>query len=65
VVNSSRGGGSKDTWVLAAAVGARPSDPAMRRTVTRQDASPVSGLPPEPGPVERQLAQQQQDGPPC
>ena len=65
VVNSSRGGGSKDTWVLAAAVGPRRADPVVRRAAARQDSPPVSGLPPDPGPVQRQLAQQQQDGSPC
>ena len=70
VVNSSRGGGSKDTWVLAAAAGRRRIDPVVRRAGDRQDGAPVSGLPPEPGPVQRQLAQQQQqqqqqDGPGC
>jgi uncharacterized circularly permuted ATP-grasp superfamily protein len=57
VVNSSRGGGSKDTWVVAGAGAARPRPAA---------APPALGLPqatalrPDPGPALAQAAQQQQ-----
>jgi hypothetical protein len=55
VVNSSQGGGSKDTWVLTS----RPGPPAT-------DAAPevlAGTLPaqaPDPGPVTEQAQQQQQ-----
>ncbi len=59
VVNSSQGGGSKDTWVLA------PSGEARERLAARQRQSHITVWtePPEPGPVlssESQQAQQQQ-----
>ena len=60
VVNSSQGGGSKDTWVLAAAGQPRarvraPSPPVPQPLPF--DASPL-----DPGPVAVQAAQQQQTG---
>ena len=65
VVNSSQGGGSKDTWVLADPHASRPlraSRPAMPRTV----APAVASAPLDPGPAVAQAAQQQQaGGPPC
>jgi uncharacterized circularly permuted ATP-grasp superfamily protein len=64
IVNSSRGGGSKDTWVLA-----RPSDPDDEGEVA-PSASPVSGIAQSAGPaldidsgdvhVQEQEQQQQQ-----
>ena len=59
VVNSSQGGGSKDTWVLA------PSGEARERLAARhrQGQIPVWTEPPDPGPANRdegQQAQQQQ-----
>ena len=70
VVNSSQGGGSKDTWVLAdpnvtsfvAADRAAAAGPLAQATRV-QDA-----LPPEPGPLDgmgQQAQQQQQAGPSC
>jgi uncharacterized circularly permuted ATP-grasp superfamily protein len=59
VVNSSQGGGSKDTWVLAPEpVAAEPRRPSVRR------APPPAGLTPDAGPLEPQ-AQQQQQVQPC
>jgi uncharacterized circularly permuted ATP-grasp superfamily protein len=59
VVNSSRGGGSKDTWVLA---GAGDRAPALAGDTRRQaaGAAPRQGQPPAPGPPVAQAAQQQQ-----
>jgi uncharacterized circularly permuted ATP-grasp superfamily protein len=60
VVNSSQGGGSKDTWVLADPGAARPTRPA-RRAAPRVMAPPTTllgGL--DPGPAVAQAAQQQQ-----
>ena len=60
VVNSSQGGGSKDTWVLTS----RPRPPAV-------DAAPdllAGTLPaqaPDPGPATEQAQQQQQQGRRC
>jgi uncharacterized circularly permuted ATP-grasp superfamily protein len=61
VVNSSQGGGSKDTWVLA------PSGGARERLASRQRLPwpAVWAEPPEPGPsgrIEQQQQQQQQQG---
>ena len=58
VVNSSQGGGSKDTWVLAEPGGARASRP--RRLPTAPLAPPEPGNPLDPGPAVPQAAQQQQ-----
>jgi len=66
VVNSSQGGGSKDTWVLA------PSGEARERLAARQRSGGAAMIwtePPDPGPVGRvegqqaQQQQQQQQGP--
>ena len=56
VVNSSQGGGSKDTWVLAPS-GTRPPRPSnpVRLDITERAPSP----PPDPGPVAAQADQQQ------
>jgi uncharacterized circularly permuted ATP-grasp superfamily protein len=59
VVNSSQGGGSKDTWVLADPATARLGRPA--RAATRAVAmAPAAGAPLDPGPAVAQAAQQQQ-----
>jgi uncharacterized circularly permuted ATP-grasp superfamily protein len=64
VVNSSQGGGSKDTWVLVAA-----TDPA--EVAESVDSAPAAAIPsprrPDPGPdyAEQQQQQQQQGVPPC
>lgn len=64
VVNSSRGGGSKDTWVLSSRVGAEPSGPEVG-----SEGAPRFGLPPEPGPLSveptEQRHQQQQGASRC
>lgn len=61
VVNSSQGGGSKDTWVLAAD---RPWAPPAPAAASGDGASPVHPLlaatPPDPGPEGDLAAQQQQ-----
>ena len=57
VVNSSQGGGSKDTWVLADPSANRAPPARPRRAVVL----PVtSGAPLAPGPAIAQAAQQQQ-----
>jgi len=62
IVNSSRGGGSKDTWVLAGPGLSTPPTPAPPRV-------PLSAAPPSSGPAipsrSAQLEQQQQAGPSC
>lgn len=65
VVNSSRGGGSKDTWVIAGS--GRSTAPTPRQQVTLQ---PRQGNPQSTGPAMddvtlQQDQQQQQQGPPC
>jgi uncharacterized circularly permuted ATP-grasp superfamily protein len=75
VVNSSQGGGSKDTWVTVGGGQGRipavrsPADPTrLAGTAGRAPATaPTAGLRPEPGPWEdperrQQQQQQQQDG---
>lgn len=62
VVNSSRGGGSKDTWVVTEREARQPQpDPPVSTT--------MSGLRMDPGPnldtETQQQQQQQQQGPPC
>ncbi|MBO0729085.1 MAG: circularly permuted type 2 ATP-grasp protein [Acidimicrobiaceae bacterium] len=63
VVNSSQGGGSKDTWVLSG-----PGRPRTRAVAAERLASDVWTRPPEPGPqlqsslaTQQQQQQQQQD----
>ena len=57
VVNSSRGGGSKDTWVVAGAGAVRPRAAAAAAPAALE---PPSALRPDPGPALAQAAQQQQ-----
>lgn len=60
VVNSSQGGGSKDTWVLAPTGKARERlAVSARRDFERFNARPSLGAP-EPGPLADMTAQQQQ-----
>ena len=57
VVNSSQGGGSKDTWVLAPSSSRPPATAgAVRVDLSERPPAP----PPDPGPVEAQADQQQQ-----
>jgi uncharacterized circularly permuted ATP-grasp superfamily protein len=58
VVNSSQGGGSKDTWVLAGA-GGRTPEPVRARPRAAVVTRPVD-LRPEAGPNRSQAGQQQQ-----
>jgi uncharacterized circularly permuted ATP-grasp superfamily protein len=65
VVNSSQGGGSKDTWVVAD--GDRRMEPEPEIVVPRRTAAvppavspPFTGTAPDPGPQEAQGDQQQQ-----
>jgi len=61
IVNSSRGGGSKDTWVLgdpAPDSAARAAAGDMRRT--GQTSSPPRGRQPDVGPVDGQPGEEQQ-----
>jgi uncharacterized circularly permuted ATP-grasp superfamily protein len=65
VVNSSQGGGSKDTWVLA-----DPDAIAHEREINdRPLPPPIAGLAPDPGPAgpgaSQQQQQQQQGSTPC
>jgi uncharacterized circularly permuted ATP-grasp superfamily protein len=57
VVNSSQGGGSKDTWVLA---GTAPAPTDLGATGVAAPAPPPFGTPPDPGPAGAATAQQQQ-----
>jgi len=61
VVNSSQGGGSKDTWVLTSR-SARP--PRTDRPLVHPAAAVLAG-PPDPGPLTDQQGQQQQSRSPC
>jgi uncharacterized circularly permuted ATP-grasp superfamily protein len=54
VVNSSQGGGSKDTWVIAAEGGERPAPPTPVAV-----GAQVHGLPPEIAPNDQSTAAQQ------
>ncbi len=60
VVNSSQGGGSKDTWVLAAPGQARTPAPSPPPPPPAPQPLPFDVAPPNPGPVMAQAAQQQQ-----
>ena len=64
VVNSSQGGGSKDTWVLAEPGAARPVYQA-RPAAPRVLAPAAASSPLDPGPAVAQAAQQQQQGSGC
>ena len=57
VVNSSQGGGSKDTWVLSAA-GLRATEPLSPPTAAAAPQA-APGMRPDPGPSVTQEAQQQ------
>jgi hypothetical protein len=60
VVNSSQGGGSKDTWVLTSqAPHVSPKDHAPF------PASALQANAPDRGPLDAQQEQQQQSGPAC
>ncbi len=59
VVNSSQGGGSKDTWVLAEPGGAR-AQPRPKPAAPRVLAPAAASSPLDPGPAVAQAAQQQQ-----
>jgi uncharacterized circularly permuted ATP-grasp superfamily protein len=50
VVNSSQGGGSKDTWVLADSSDAPEPGPDVERRPTAVMTSPPVSAPPAPGP---------------
>jgi uncharacterized circularly permuted ATP-grasp superfamily protein len=70
VVNSSQGGGSKDTWVLAD--GHRQTQQQRAQAGDRWPAPVEQGMPIDPGPSQSQAQQQQQavgppdeEGPPC
>jgi uncharacterized circularly permuted ATP-grasp superfamily protein len=58
VVNSSQGGGSKDTWILAGS-GGRAPDPVRRRPRVGTPSRPPD-LRPDPGPQPSPSGQQQQ-----
>ena len=60
VVNSSQGGGSKDTWVLTS----RPARPAAPDAPLELLPAAVPADAPDPGPASEQQPQQQQQGPP-
>ncbi|WP_043643350.1 circularly permuted type 2 ATP-grasp protein [Nocardioides alkalitolerans] len=64
IVNSSRGGGSKDTWVLAGPGGGQRR-PAPSRPAPSSTAPPVAGpaIAALTGPAEQEQQQQQQQGP--
>jgi uncharacterized circularly permuted ATP-grasp superfamily protein len=61
VVNSSQGGGSKDTWVLTS----RPARPVDRDGPLELLPGALQAEAPDPGPHAEQGQQQQQAGPPC
>jgi uncharacterized circularly permuted ATP-grasp superfamily protein len=68
VVNSSQGGGSKDTWVLAPAGQARRAAAMSSVPVAPPPPSPAipfAPAPPDPWPSLAQAAQQQQGGGRC
>jgi len=67
VVNSSQGGGSKDTWVLAGGLPAAPDPEALwpvDAVASDQFGWPTEQAPTDSG-VEGQQEQQQQQGAPC
>jgi uncharacterized circularly permuted ATP-grasp superfamily protein len=61
VVNSSQGGGSKDTWVLTT----RPEPSPEPEWVAPFPTATVPAQAPDAGPTTGQQEQQQQSGPPC
>ena len=61
VVNSSQGGGSKDTWVLTS----RPDRPPAAETPLELMPAAVPADAPDPGPGTEQQPQQQQQAGPC
>jgi hypothetical protein len=61
VVNSSQGGGSKDTWVLTSRPARQePAEPPLDLVAA---ALPADA--PDPGPATEQAQQQQQQAGPC
>jgi len=60
VVNSSQGGGSKDTWVLAAERAWSPPPSAGLPSQATRHREPIAAEPPELGPGEGMEDQQQQ-----
>ncbi len=64
VVNSSQGGGSKDTWVLADpfATSLRPDRPPAPPVQLSMAPRDENAQPPQPGPAAGQQQQQQQSG---
>ena len=56
IVNSSQGGGSKDTWILGAADHGREASPPPRRTTP---PPPMTSAAPTLGPLPEQDSQQQ------
>jgi uncharacterized circularly permuted ATP-grasp superfamily protein len=61
VVNSSQGGGSKDTWVLEAAVGSRTAVPTpVESRPSARPAEPPAGVPRATNPDDVAANQQQQ-----
>lgn len=70
VVNSSQGGGSKDTWVLADpfATSLHPDRPEPEPVALSHQTQLFDGVAPDPGPMDgmgQQQQQQQQEGPSC
>jgi uncharacterized circularly permuted ATP-grasp superfamily protein len=61
VVNSSQGGGSKDTWVLAD--GPRQTQQQRQSAAVRWPVPVDQGTPVDPGPSQSQVQQQQQSRP--
>jgi uncharacterized circularly permuted ATP-grasp superfamily protein len=64
VVNSSQGGGSKDTWVLGAAAPHRPAPPT-RPTPVVPVGVPIDANPSDTGQHDQQMQQQQTGGATC
>ncbi len=62
VVNSSQGGGSKDTWVLAdpLATSLQPDRPPAAPSMLSNQAALFDAAPPDPGPMDGMGQQQQQ-----
>src|SRR5690606_13213444 len=62
VVNSSQGGGSKDTWVLGGRVPSRPADAerSLPRQVPQDASVPIDSHPSDGGGTQAMQQQQQQ-----